>query len=140
MELNPRLDKLSFDMGVLYAFAEMVARGLKPLALGIPLKPSELDEVLPLAEEIAAEHGVKVYAETSLLDTLLFDMQGRQVQVLILYRDPEVLEQYLELKHLEEQRSGGAEVDQVAIARRFGHLLGYSEDEIENMLELNLER
>jgi len=27
MELNPRLDKLSFDMGVLYAFAEMVARG-----------------------------------------------------------------------------------------------------------------
>jgi len=99
-----------------------------------------LDEVLPLAEEIAAQHGVKVYAETSLLDTLLFDMQGRQVQVLILYRDPEVLEQYLELKHLEEQRSGGAEVDQVAIARRFGHLLGYSEDEIENMLELNLER
>ncbi len=137
MDLGPDIDELSFQLGMLNAFAEMVARDLKPLALGAPQDPSELEEVLPLAERLADSHGVSSYVEEDLLETLLFDSSAVEDKaVLILYRDDGVLEEYLQLKELEERRQkGSAETTQVEIAERFGRLLGYPEDELQKMLE-----
>jgi hypothetical protein len=116
----------------------MVGAGVKTLALSAPLEPEAMDELMPDAERIVADHDVQLYRETDFLVTDLFSAdltQGKHV--LLIYRG-DTQQKYLDLKaakqRLIESDSyvGPARID---IARRFGRLLSYSEDRIAELLE-----
>ena len=131
------IDKRSFDLGMIQAFAEMVAAEVKTLALSPPLLPEEVDRLIEDARKIAEAQGVSLYLEKDFLTTDLFSAEVTEgKQVLLIYLDP-VKDEYMKLKadksRLVEsgQYTGEARAE---IGRRMGRLLSYSEDRIEVML------
>ncbi len=131
------LDGNSFKLGMIYAFAEVVTSGCKPLAYSPPLEPGELAEILQGARHVAEEFSVLVHHDTGFLPTLLFNpafTAGKEV--IVLARDQATLDAYLALQ--QRQRDVQAEppgaTSHVQIARDLGCLLGYEEVVIENLL------
>jgi hypothetical protein len=132
------LDSRSYQLGVIAAFSEIVAVGVKKLALSSPLPPEEMARLLPDAERIAKENGALLYLEKDFCVTDLFPgniTEGKHV--LLIYLDP-VKDTYLALKHekatlIKEGRYQGEE--RRNIARKMGRLLSYPEERIEKMLK-----
>lgn len=133
------IDLPSYNLGKIFTFAEIVAAGVKRLALSPPLSPDMMAAVIKGAEGIAAERGVSLYREKDLLTTDLFDeavTQGKEV--LLIFRDPGVKEAYLRLKEdkarlLETGRYQGEERKEIAM--KMGSLLSYEQGYIEKILE-----
>jgi len=132
------MDSRSYQLGVIAAFSEVVAVGVKKLALSAPLTPEEMAQLLPDAERIAKENGASISLEKDFLVTDLFpeDITAGK-QVLLIFLDP-IKDEYLALKSEKEdliakgQYQGEARTN---IARQMGRLLSYPEERIENMLE-----
>jgi len=131
------IDRRSYNLGGIGAFAEMVGAGVKQLALSAPLSPSEMDALVEEATRIAAENGANVYRETDFMVTALFPAEltdGKHV--LLIYKD-ETLQEYWDLK---AERARLIEADgyvgeaRLDIARRFGALLSYSDERIDELL------
>ena len=131
------MDSRSYQLGVIAAFSEVVAIGVKKLALSAPLPPEEMDRLLPDAERIAKENGASIYLEKDFLVTDLFPeniTEGKYV--LLIYLNP-VKDEYFALKSQKEdliatgQYQGEA---RTSIARQMGRLLSYPETQIEKML------
>ena len=131
-----RVDRLSYCLGMVFAFTEVVASGVKPLALSPPLEPSELLALRSEVATIGAQFGVLVRDDVEVLTTRLFDpafTAGKAV--FLLAADDTILREYAELK-TERARLGGSGSDpeEAALARRFGRLLGYSSRVIDDLL------
>ena len=132
------IDPASYALGIIAAFSEVVAAGVKRLALSEPATPGMMRALLPEARRIAERHGVLLHLEDDLIKTDLFPEDvATGMHVLLIYRG-DVLERYLALK---EERAalvahgahiGGARRD---IAVRFGQLLSYSDARIHELLE-----
>lgn len=134
---SSEIDKRSYNLGVIGAFSEVVAFGIKKLALSAPLAPEEMSQLIEEAERIAQSNGVFIYLEKDFLVTDLFPEEitaGKYV--LLIYLDP-VKDDYMALKTEKEkliqtgQYQGEARKN---IAIKMGHLLSYPEDRIEKML------
>jgi len=132
-----QMDSRSYQLGVIAAFSEVVAVGVKKLALSAPLTPEEMAQLFPDAERIAKENGASIYLEKDFLVTDLFPENitaGKQV--FLIYLDP-IKNEYLALKSEKEdliatgQYQGEA---RTSIARQMGRLLSYPEERIEKML------
>lgn len=128
-------DRLSFCLGMVFAFAEIVASGVKPLALSPPL---EIDEFARLEEDIrgtASEFGLCVGEDHDVLTTLLFDpafTAGKAV--FLLAADESVLKEYASLKEMRRRiGSPGSEAEEIELAQRFGGLLGYSAQVVDRL-------
>jgi hypothetical protein len=128
-------DRLSFCLGMVFAFAEVVGSGVKPLALSPPLTP---DEFSALGEEVrrtATEFGLLVAEDRDVLTTMLFDpafTAGKAVYLLA--ADEGVLQEYQALKEIRRRLGAqGGEQEELDLARRFGRLLGYSAPVIEDL-------
>ncbi len=132
------MDSRSYQLGVIAAFSEMVAVGVKKLALSSPLDPEEIALLLPDAERIAEKNGALLYLEKDFCVTDLFPediTEGKHV--LLIYLDP-TKDEYFSLKRereklVEEGHYLGE--PRTNIARKMGRLLSYPEDRIEKMLE-----
>jgi len=129
------VDRRSFALGMINACAEMVAAGVKPLALSPPIDDELFESIRKGSDEIVANWKVASYVESELIETDLFLASMTNGITVILYAESEgVLEEYQALK---QERSAmvanhtyeGA--NRRSVARRFGRLLGYSEDMIE---------
>jgi len=127
----------SRERGQVASFSEMVAAGVKPLALSAPLPPDQMDVFEPLAREEAERYGMAVFRESDLVETDLFAdsmLIGKEVLLLC---DSLTKLAYDSLKADRQQL-----VDQGAylgtarreIARRFGRMLGYSPQGINKLL------
>jgi hypothetical protein len=133
------IDQTSYHLGVIFAFAEMVAADLKKMALSLPFLPNDYKRLARDAKRIAREEGVRIRLEKHLLTTDLFPEEfTRGKWVLIIYKSPEVLKTYLHLKSkkeqlLEENRYRGKE--RKAIAVGLGKLLSYRMDIIKERLK-----
>jgi hypothetical protein len=133
------IDQTSYHLGVIFAFAEMVAADLKKMALSLPFLPNDYRRLARDAKRIAREEGVRIRLEKHLLTTDLFPEEfTRGKWVLIIYKSPEVLKTYLHLKSkkeqlLEENRYRGKE--RKAIAVGLGKLLSYRMDIIKERLK-----
>jgi hypothetical protein len=132
------IDQVSYQLGMITAFAEMVGAGVKKLGLSPPFNPEKLNRLKIAADKVAETYGVHFYLEKEFLTTDLFDPEfTRGKYVLLIYQNPEVKDSYMALKaekaalvksgqfHGESRRK---------IARKFGLLLCYQEDHIEKML------
>ncbi len=134
-----RIDPWSYQLGVMDCFCEMVANGLKKLAMSHPFADRrERDSYLAEVKRLCGQYGILYYAEDEAFVTELFPRKMSEGMCLFLFfRTQEVLEEYRELR--ERQRrlmAQGTYTVQAAqeIAREFGRLLSYPEDGIERLI------
>lgn len=133
------IDGPSFHLGMINCFAEMVAVGVKPLAISPPLAPEEYEEIREASDAIVEGSGIRSWLETSLLVT---DLQSpeftRGKWSVLYYKDPEVLEAYGVLKARKEKlegEGGYTAEERRALSREFMELLGYPPHAIQAKLE-----
>ena len=133
------IDQRSFQLGVVFAFAEMVAADLKKMALSLPFLPKDYEPLVKDSKRIASEEGVKLRLEKRLLTTDLFPEEiTRGKWVLIIYKYPEVLKKYLSLKSkkerlIRENNYKGKKRETIAVG--LGELLSYKKDVIRRKLK-----
>ncbi|MFQ7537955.1 MAG: hypothetical protein ACLRL6_11765 [Clostridium sp.] len=89
-----------YHCGVMDAFCEIVAAGVKKLALSHPINSKEdLNSLLPYAKQLCRQYGIQYYEERELLITDLFPFRFNKDHYNILfYRDDATLDAYLALK------------------------------------------
>ena len=127
-----------YHCGVIDAFNEMVACGVKRLALSHPFATAEeRAQVLPFVETITAKYHTMYYLEDRLLISDLFDPTVHEGKYMILfYREEKDLQAYLELKMVRAESLRRREYATVrtAIAHRFGELLSYPNEQIDRLI------
>lgn len=132
------MDPASFQLGMINCFAEMVAAGVKRLALSPPLTPREYEELREASEAVVEGSGIRSYLEKSLLVTHLQTPEFTRGKWSVLYfRDEDVLQEYLELKVRKKRlEAEGALTDEAGreISRAFMKLLSYPDDVIEEKI------
>lgn len=131
------VDARSYNLGLIGAFAEVVNRGVKTLALSEVMSPEEMDDILPDARIVAERNGVEIYREPELIVTDLFPADVAIGKHVLLIYTGDTLERYVRLKEdkarlVEAGRYSGDR--RRAIARRFGRLLSYPETVIDDLL------
>lgn len=134
-----KVDTLSFQLGMINCFAEMVAVGVKRLAISPPLRPEDYEVIREASDAIVKGSRIHSWLETSLLVTHLQSPEFTRGKWSVLYfKDPEVLGAYLELKERKARLEAAGRFDRAAakeISREFMQLLSYPEDVIEAKLE-----
>ena len=132
------LDQVSYHLGVVFAFAEIVGSGVKRMALSSPLTLEQYDVIIDRVRILAREYGAVLYVDDDFLETKLFNPEyTRGKRVIHIARDQETVEAYKALKdrksrHLAED-SLTDEVE-TEIAWEMGRLLSYSDDAIKGLL------
>jgi hypothetical protein len=131
------VDRLSYCLGMVFAFAEVVGSGVKPLALSPPLEPSEFALLEEEVRATAAQFGVLVREDRDVLTTRLFDPAFTAGKcVFLLAADDTVLNEYELLKQARREIGDrGNEAEELDLARRFGRLLGYSSSVVEGLCD-----
>jgi len=133
-----RIDPFSFQLGMINCFVEMVACGVKKLAISPPLSPGDYPRIGPLSDRITSGFGIQSHLEKSLL---LTDLQSedftRGKWSILYYREDGVLQAYLHLKKRRQnlERAGALDVAvRRDLSRDFMRLLSYPENVIEEKL------
>jgi len=137
-EKGIKIDQHSFQLGMINCFVEMVACGVKRLAVSPPLRPEDYESIKHSSEIIVDAFGVKSYLEESLIVTDLQSEEFTQGKVSVLYyKDDYVLQSYLNLKKKKAELVREGKYDQKArkqVSREFMRLLSYPEKIIEEKL------
>jgi len=93
MESLQSIDRKSFILGMVTAFAECVANESKKAALSPPFYPDDYGTVLEEIQIIAADQGIFVWYEENL------DLpEAKRLNWFVLYKFPEVLDEYKALR------------------------------------------
>ena len=130
-----RIDSFSYQLGVMDCFCEMVAAGVKRLAMSHPFSDrEERDRYREEVKRLCDKYEILFYPEEEALLTALFPKEANRGKPLYLfYGKEETLTEYLALKEeqkrLMEQGLYTREEDE-RLAREFGRLLSYPEDGI----------
>ena len=133
-----RIDHFSFQLGMINCFAEMVACGVKQLAISPPLSPEQYDIIAPCSDKIVNGFGIESYLENSLLVTTLQSPEFTRNRCSILYyKKKKTLDAYHALKEkqsrlIESDRYDAGARKEVSIA--FMELLSYPPEVIRSKL------
>ena len=137
-----KMDKYSYQCGVMDAFNEVVRAGVKRLALAHPCDTKEeRDSYLDYAQQLCEKYGNHMYVENDSLLTDLFPISMNKDKFNVLfYRNESYREAYFALKErkakLVEDKLYKGDVRR-EIAWEFGKLLSYSDEAIERMIAEN---
>lgn len=135
---NDGIDSFSFQLGMINCFAEMVACGVKQLAISPPLSMSQYDALASYSEQIVKGFGIASYLEKSLIVTMLQSPEFTRNKCSILYyKNEETLNAYRNLKERQTQLVASDGYDAKArkeISVAFMELLSYPHDVIESKL------
>ena len=138
------MNQKDYHCGVIDAFNEMVANGVKQLALSHPFDSSEeRKEMLPFVEAICAKYHTSYYLEDRPLISDLFPAAGNKNKYMSLfYRDEQVIRHYLNLKQVKAESLRRKEYFTVraAIAYQFGALLSYPQQRIAELIAANTDK
>lgn len=94
-----KIDEISFQLGMVCAFCEMVQQGVKRLALSPPVEQENIEIIFAEAAGIAESFGVFCYRDDEFLATDLADRAALLGKTVILfYKDERVLKEYIALK------------------------------------------
>jgi hypothetical protein len=130
-------DPDSYHLGMMYAFAEVVGSGVKPLALSPPLTGEEHVRLRNAIQIIAEEYNVCILVDEDFLTTKLFNQAFTEGKVVVHFaKDASTLERYKRLKGLRARsmRDGTLKEVEDDIARELGRILGYDDSTIEGLL------
>ena len=132
MAISYRVDQISFELGMINSFIEMVACGVKKLAISPPIEPQNLELLVQASKEISEGFGTRYYVEQSLLIT---DIQSAEFtkgkNSILYYAKEQYIQEYLLLKkRVEELEAMGCYIgaERRAISVAFGKLLSYPDD------------
>ena len=93
MESPVSIDRKSFILGMVTAFAECVANESKKAALSPPFYPEDFEIVSEEVDIITADQGIFVWYEKNL------DLpETKRLNWFVLYKFPEVLDEYIALR------------------------------------------
>ena len=130
-------DSMSYGLGTIGGFGELVNSGVKKLALSEVLSPTEMDRLYPQAQRVAERKKVQLYRESTLLVTDLFPADvAKDKDVLLIYQGT-TKDEYLQLKaDALKLTQAGAYTGKAreGIARRFGRMLSYPTWRINELL------
>lgn len=132
------IDRFSFQLGMINCFVEMVACGVKKLALSPPLSSSQYEIIAPYSEQIVNGFGIESYLDNSLMVTMLQSPEFTRNKCSILYyKNETTLNAYLQLKErqtslIESDRYDAQAQKEISII--FMKLLSYPPDVIESKL------
>lgn len=133
-----KIDRISFQMGMINCFVEMVACGVKKMAISPPFSPQDYEHVGGASDKIVEGFGIKSYLEKSLLITDLQPAEFTEGKWAILYYEKDdVLNSYLDLKKRKHELEQSGQYDEKArkeISREFGCLLSYPDEKIEEKI------
>lgn len=133
-----RLDKISFELGMINCFVEMVACGVKQLAISPPINPKDYEIISEFSEKIVIGSGIRTYLEKSLIITDLQSVEFTYGKWSILYYEKdEILKKYFQLKEKKRKLEASRQYDTIArkeISREFMILLSYPVEKIEEKL------
>jgi len=136
-ENGAQIDERSYNLGILGGFSEVVRLGVKTLALSEVMSPQEMDDILEDAAVIANRNEVLMWRETDFLVTDLYPADvAKGKHVLLIYKG-DTLDQYLAIKADKAALVAAGRYRGEArekIARRFGRLLSYPEQVIDDLL------
>ena len=127
----------SYHLGMIYAFAEVVGSGVKPLALSPPMTREEHNRIKNPISIMAEEYNIHTLVDEDFLTTKLFNPAFTEGKVVIHFaKDPSILDRYKKLKELKgrKRREGKLPEAEDEIARELGRILGYDEETIEGLL------
>jgi hypothetical protein len=129
------LDRVSFHIGMINAFAEMVACGVKKLAVSPPLHPDNFTRIEEASAKITAGFGIQSHLEKSLIQT---DLQSasftRGKWSILYYKSVDVLQAYMSLKKKKKELEEAGRYnrrERELISRKFMNLLSYPEEVID---------
>lgn len=132
------LEPVSYHLGVVFAFAEIVGSGVKRMALSSPLTRELYDEIIDRVHILAREYSTVLYVDDDFLETKLFNPDyTRGKRVIHIARDQDTVEAYKALRERKRRHlAEGTLTDNVEteIAWEMGRLLSYSDDAIEVLL------
>lgn len=142
MAYTEGMDSFSFDCGMIDAYNETVALGVKALAVSRPLDRREDREALiPFVHENCRKHQTKLYPEDDPLITDLVPAGQYQGKFLFLfYRADHVIEEYIRLKDRKKALvASGAYFggNRSRIAWEYGRLLSLPEEVIRTLIAEN---
>jgi len=133
-----KIDRISFQLGMINCFVEMVACGVKKMAISPPVSPKDYELVGGASDKIVEGFGIKSYLEKSLLIT---DLQPAEFTAgkwaILYYEKDDVLNSYLALKKRKQELEQSDQYDEKArkeISREFGRLLSYPDEKIEEKI------
>ena len=137
-KLKLSVDRISFQLGMINCFVEMVACGVKKLALSPPLKPEDYQTIRAASESMVKGFGIRSYLEKNLMITSLQSEEfTRNKWSVLYYKDEKILETYFGLKNRQQERMNRGMYNDEAkqdISRQFMQLLSYPDDVIEEKL------
>ncbi|MEM7108203.1 MAG: VOC family protein [Bacteroidota bacterium] len=117
-------------------YCEMVANDAKPLALHYPMTPEEVGGSWEEFTGIAEKYDVQLHREDEFPVSALFPAETTQGKSVVLIYRGDRLKQYEQWKN-DLQNAEDDPKEQQALARRFGRLLGYSSQGINDLLSKN---
>jgi hypothetical protein len=133
------LDQRSYQLGMIYAFAEMVGSGVKRLALSPALTGDQFEDIIREVRLITEEYNLVLHVDHDFLETKLFNPEyTRGKMVIHLAAERATIDEYEALK---ERKRGHLEAGtlteevELEIARGLGRLLSYSDESIRHLLE-----
>ncbi len=133
------LDRISYEIGMINCFIEMVACGVKPLAISPPIEPENLPVLEEVSRELSEGFGTKYYVD---LEMMITDIQSadftRGKHSIFYYKDDAVIRRYKELKEqvaalTAEGRYSGPVRRKISV--EFGEMLGYLESVIHEKVD-----
>lgn len=142
MKTDIEIERISFQLGMINCFAEMVACGVKKLALSPPISPEEYPIIKKYSDRIVKGFNIQSYVEKSLLITDLQPEEFTRGKWVILYYETDtILEQYLALKQKKQELENAGAYDEPArrkISMEFGRLLSYPDEKIKEKIAENI--
>lgn len=132
------LDQRSYQLGMIYAFAEIVGSGCKRLALSPTLTAEQFDAIWDDVRLIVEEYGLILDVDDDFLVTRLFNPEyTRGKRVIHIAAERATLDEYGRLKELKRRSlEGGVLTEEVELelAWGLGRLLSYSDEAIRGLL------
>lgn len=133
-----KIDRISLKLGMINCFVEMVACGVKKMAISPPVSPQDYERISEASDKIVEGFSIKSYLEKSLLITDLQPAEFTKGKWAILYyENDDVLDSYLALKKKKQELEQSGRYDERArkeISREFGRLLSYPDEKIDEKI------
>ena len=130
-------DKISFDLGMIECFCEMVAAKVKTLALSPAINPEHIEIVKKAVVEIAKKYQIKYFIEDNMiLNNIAPESYTKNKYVFFFYQNDHIINSYLKLKDQQQKallaKSYNAEL-RSKLSIKLCQLLSYPNEKIEEI-------